>query len=781
MPSVPTGPTSATAEPAASAPAPVVSDLVRAIYGRLHVVVAVALVVAAAVMIGWMMWPEKYRAVALVALDPQAPRLVAEQTPNGVGDASTVISYAEVATSDGFLIPIAKEQRLVEDPEFGGGAIGDALLELRRNLRVSRRGLTYLIDVSFTSSDPEKAARVANAVAEEIVRRQQSLRREANSGISDALRSRLADLRAAVLASEKAVADYRQQNDLLDVSPDGRVGLKRLNSLTDQLGPIRARLEDARARYDKLRKVKSEEDADPSIFRSERLTELLSRLGDEKRQLASVTQTYGPRHPSVEAAQARIGSLETAIRSERARIVEQAKAEVDVLTEQNAAYEKEIAKRTSEQLATDQKEVVLQDLVRQAQADRQLYEQFLARQKTTQEQGDLSQPDAVVVSSASPPTRSTRPGLTMAGLVALVGGLGAGLLWAVFGPRPAAPPPRRAAAPIAPAAPTASVAPPPDVASASASLVQEPVAPPVPPAAETAPASHASATVAPLVADAPAVAPVASEEPAPSVVVPEAPPAPAPLVADPPHPAVPDVVAASPVTEVVPAVAAPSAPEATPAPEIASAPEVVSAPEVPRPVAAAAEASSDTPIDAAPVEPEAPPPAVAGEDAPRLSPRRHDPAQRLKRMLRTLTERDVPLVADLTRADPADAEAGLAAFVETIGAHLDKAPGLVLTVIGETAPVGVAEALADAVEARGHSAAVHRGDDPAVPSDRHDLVVEAVAAADTPPPLGVHPFALLVVETSRAAEERLAERIRQWESDPDRVVVAAFVPPTPAA
>ncbi|NLH81335.1 MAG: GumC family protein, partial [Phyllobacteriaceae bacterium] len=456
MPSVQPGPTSATVEPATATPPHVLSEFVRVVRARARTVVAIAVVVAVAVMIGWMLWPTKYKAVALVALDPQAPRLVADQASGGGnGDASTVVSYAEVATSDGFLIPIAKDQKLADDPEFAGGGdgIGDVLIELRRNLKVTRRGLTYLIDVSFTSKDPDKAARIANAVADEIVRRQQALRREANAGISDALRSRLADLRAAVLASEKAVADYRQKNDLLDVSPDGRVGLKRLNSLTEQIGPIRARLEDARARWDKLRKAKSVEDADPSIFRSDRLTELLSRLGEEKRQMASATQTYGPRHPSVEAAQARIASIETAIRDERARIVDQVKAEVDVLTEQNAAYEKEIAKRTSEQLAADQKEVVLQDLVRQAQADRQIYEQFLARQKTTQEQGDMSQPEAVVVSSATPPTRPTRPGLTLAALVGLLGGLGTGLMWVLFGPPPArrvtplvAPPP----APIAP-------------------------------------------------------------------------------------------------------------------------------------------------------------------------------------------------------------------------------------------------------------------------------------------------------------------------------------------
>ena len=184
-----------------------------------------------------------------------------------------------------------------------------------------------------------------------------------------------------------------------------------------------------------------------------------------------------------------------------------------------------------------------------------------------------------------------------------------------------------------------------------------------------------------------------------------------------------------------------------------------------------------------------PPPVVASEAAvaapegeaaaPRVSPRRHDPTRRLKRMLRILTEHDVPLVADLTRADHTDAEAGLAAFVDTVAAHLDRAPGLVLTVVGDPeAPIGVAEALAAAIEARGHSA--RAGESAATTNAAphpDDLVVETLAATEAPPPVGAHPFTLLVVEASRACEERLPELIELWESDPERVLVAAFVPP----
>jgi uncharacterized protein involved in exopolysaccharide biosynthesis len=812
--------------PAHSAAPSLLGGLVDLVRTRLATIVAIAAVVLLAVMVGWFLWPPKYTAIALVALDPQTPRLTADRDSQAAtGDASAVVSLAEVATSDGFLVALAQQQKLVDDPEFSDGAAGASgvVTELRRNLKVTRRGLTYLIDISFTAKDGAKAARIANAVAAEIVQRQQSLRKDASGGISEALRSRLADLRSAVLASEKAVADYRLANDLLDTTSDGSLGLKRLNSLTEQLGPQRARLEDARARYDKLRRARSEEDADPSIFRSDRLTELLSRLGEEKRALAAAERTYGPRHPGVEAAQAKIGSIQEAVKAERSRIVEQAKAEVDVLTEQNAAYEKEIAKRTREQLATEQKQVVLQDLVRQAQADRQIYEQFLARQKATQEQSDLIQPEAVIVSAAEPPTKSNRPGLKTTALAGLLGGLGAGVLWVMFGPRraPRRPPPSSAEAASDARAPAPTPTPPPAPMPLAASAPAAPPAaepapaaeevvdpPPVAPLAAVAPVAVAPAAappeVAPPVAAGPIVTPVVEAAAAAMPAAPAVPPMPSPPEAPPPvlvAPALPDVVgppivdapaepeeaavASDPPVPSVPPVAVERAPVDTALAPLAPVPPIdagpagpvaafASTPSVPRAPEPEPEASSEPapePVLAPEPEPEPAPPV-------RVSARRHDPAQRLRRMLRRLTEHDVPLVADLTR-DEVTAEAALAPFAAMLVDHLAHTPGLTVSVVGVDAPASeLAGKLATIVADRGHVVAL-RDEPDAAPDPTADLVVDVIAS-DAPVPLaGEHPFVLLVAEASRAAEERLPPLLEIWESDPDRVVVAAFAPAPP--
>lgn len=403
-------------------------------------IAVVTAVVTGLAVAAWVVWPARYTASALVMVDPRNAKVTTldEVLPGIGGDTAAISSIAEVATADGALMPLVRAEKLGEDPEFAGSAIGTPVAEevalgsLRKAVRVNRRGLTYVIEVSATAKSADKAARIANAVADDIVDRQSATRINASANASGALEARLADLRAAALASEKAVSEYRMTHGLLDVTPDSTVGQRRLASLAQQAAAVRGRLEEAKARWDELRRTKPEDIGTGAAPRSDLLVTLRGQLAEERRQAAELTRTYGERHPRVEASRERLASLQDQIRAEAARLVDQAKSEVDTLAKQNAALESDISKRTNAELAMNQDEVVLRDLIRQAEADRQIYEQFLTRQKSTHEQSSLTRPETEVASRALPPLRSNRPSLALVGPVGLILGLFAGIGVAVL-------------------------------------------------------------------------------------------------------------------------------------------------------------------------------------------------------------------------------------------------------------------------------------------------------------------------------------------------------------
>ena len=454
-------PTPVTASPARVEGLPGLLDLGRAanfLREEAPRIGATAAVVTALSLAAWAALPAKYTASALVMVDPRTAKVTAadEVLPGIGGDSAAIASIAEIATSDGALAQLARTEKLIEDGEFAGFAAteADVVANLRRAVKVTRRGLTYVIEVAATAKTADKAAHVANALAADIVARQSATRVDASTNAAGALEGRLADLRAAALASEKAVSDYRMSHGLLDVTADATVGQRRLASLTQQAGSLRARLEEAKARYDELKRAKSQDVGGANAPRSDLLASLRSQFAEETRQSAEVARIYGPRHPKVETSQERLVTLESQIRAETTRLVEQAKAEIEALSKQNAALESELSKRTNAELAMNQDEVVLRDLIRQAEADRQLYEQFLTRQKSAHEQSSLTRPETEVVSKAVPPVKSNKPSPLVVAPVGAFVGLLAGIGLATMRRRRLAP----AAAAETSAAPAAATA-----------------------------------------------------------------------------------------------------------------------------------------------------------------------------------------------------------------------------------------------------------------------------------------------------------------------------------
>src|SRR5205085_1403606 len=117
--------------------------------------------------------PVRFAATALVVVDPREPRVTADQDVlPGIGqDAAALQSLIEIAKSDGFLRPLIKRLSVQNDEDIAGGQTDEARLleKFRAHLDISRRGLTYVIGITFTSSRPERAAYYANAVAEAFV------------------------------------------------------------------------------------------------------------------------------------------------------------------------------------------------------------------------------------------------------------------------------------------------------------------------------------------------------------------------------------------------------------------------------------------------------------------------------------------------------------------------------------------------------------------------------------------------------------------------------------
>jgi Mrp family chromosome partitioning ATPase len=135
-----------------------------------------------------------------------------------------------------------------------------------------------------------------------------------------------------------------------------------------------------------------------------------SQLND---QIAQKKTVLGERHPDLVMSYGQLGELNRQIETERKRNIETAKSDFDTLLDQQKSLEGQLRSVEAQMLADGQAFVKLQELQRDADANKNLYEQFLSRAKTTNEQRLLQSSQTKIASLAIPPTRPTRPPLSL--------------------------------------------------------------------------------------------------------------------------------------------------------------------------------------------------------------------------------------------------------------------------------------------------------------------------------------------------------------------------------
>jgi uncharacterized protein involved in exopolysaccharide biosynthesis len=378
-------------------------------------IASIALALFALGIVVLMIVPTRYAATALVVVDPREQRVTSEQDVlPGIGqDAAALQSLIEIAKSDGFLRPLIEQLKVAEDEEVSGGEteISRLLEKFRSHLDISRRGLTYVIAMTFISKSPQRAAYYANAIAESFVASQRQVRTDATDDAAGWLNSRLKGLNDRLRASEDAVAEFKLQHKIVNAGRESTTQQLRVTELSQQVSAARLRTEEAKTRHEQAqRDLKANVDGP---IKQDLLSMLRAQRSQLNDQIAQKKTVLGERHPDLVMSYGQLSELNRQIETERKRNIETAKSDFDTLLDQQKSLEGQLRSVEAQMLADGQAFVKLQELQRDTDANKNLYEQFLSRAKTTNEQRLLQSSQTKIASLAIPPTRPTRPPLSL--------------------------------------------------------------------------------------------------------------------------------------------------------------------------------------------------------------------------------------------------------------------------------------------------------------------------------------------------------------------------------
>jgi len=394
-------------------------ELFRALWrGKGTIVLATIAAIVIGVYYAFVLAAPQFRSDAVLTLEARNKQVVdIESVVSGVSTEDQALNTEiEILLSRRILGRLVDALGLVEDPEFNGSlrppsaldrardfvtglipagpeADGEAdgekadlkaprdrtIAALRRALSASVKRNTYVFTISATTGDPGKSQRIVNALAEIYIDEQIAVKFEATEQAVAWLSRRVTELEDDLRSKEDMLKAAMSETDL--ISPEALEGLNlQAKDLRDRLQEMRGTLERDAGAETRLR----------GFLETGERAEAVEATGDAtlRRLLQSV------REGDEEAARLFDQRLETLIartRAERVRLGNQLRALA-------GSYEtlQERIERQSSDLGR------IQQMEREVETTRTLYETFLTRLKETSVQRGLQQADSRVLSDAVP-------------------------------------------------------------------------------------------------------------------------------------------------------------------------------------------------------------------------------------------------------------------------------------------------------------------------------------------------------------------------------------------
>lgn len=337
-------------------------------------------------------------------------------------------SYLPDAWSDAIF---GRKEETRTPEEIAHAIRANVISNVAGNLSVTNPPRSYTLRVSFVSTDPKKAARMANALANLYLTDQLEVKFEATQRANEWLNERVFELREKVRQSERAAQRFREENQLIQTQTAGLVNEQQLAQLNTQLVNARTELARIQARQRQIEQNVADGDIEDSGLLEVVQSPLIQRLKEQeseiRRRRAELATRYGPKHPRMMNVEAELADIKTKITLEINKIVAGIRGEAEVAAIRVTTLEENMDALKQESFTVSRAQVQMRELDREAEANRLLLQTFLTRFKETSSQDGIQQADARIISEADIPTGASFPRKKLIIMLMLFIGVGAGV------------------------------------------------------------------------------------------------------------------------------------------------------------------------------------------------------------------------------------------------------------------------------------------------------------------------------------------------------------------
>jgi len=329
-----------------------------------------------------------YESTAAVDVDRQAPSGVVGQDSARltVNDSDQFLAtQIKLIQSDAVLRPVTQKYKLLEqehqiselDPAKAQRTTRGPV-RLKR-LKVVRPPNTYLLLISYRSPDPQLASDVANGIATSFLEHTYNIRIRSSVSLSTFMEKQIDELRAKMERSGQALAQFEKEIGVLNREEKTSILTSRLLQLNTEYTNAQADRVKKEAGYNSMKSGTVE--AVQVSAQGESLTKLSDRLNDARQRLAQVKTTHGANHPEVKKVASEVSELMNQFEDTRTNIGGRIDIEFKQALNREQMLRKAVAETKVESDKINARSFEYQQLRREADADKKLYEELVSKIK----------------------------------------------------------------------------------------------------------------------------------------------------------------------------------------------------------------------------------------------------------------------------------------------------------------------------------------------------------------------------------------------------------------
>jgi succinoglycan biosynthesis transport protein ExoP len=393
---------------------------------RWRILLFVTACVAATVIVSSRMTPV-YEATATVDIDREMPTGIVGQEArrNGLNDSDQFLAtQISLIQSDSVLRPVADHYNLREveregdEEDAGDTARSHAAPVALKQLKVARPPNTYLLKISYRSTEPVLAAQVANAVAQSYLECTYDIRFRSSASLSSFMEKQLEELKAKMERSSSALVQFERELNVINPEEKTSIISARLLQLNTEYTNAQAERVRKEAIYD-LAKGGSP-DALQVSTQGAPLAKLTEQLNAAEQRFAEIKIHYGPAHPEYRKATSEVAEVQRQLQQTRQNTGQRIKIDYQSAVDREMMLQKAVTQTKAEFDRLNARSFEYQSLKREAEADRKLYEELIQKIREAGINAGFQSSSIRIADRARPPLKPVFPRTKLNGLLAFL-------------------------------------------------------------------------------------------------------------------------------------------------------------------------------------------------------------------------------------------------------------------------------------------------------------------------------------------------------------------------